>query len=198
MSGIKKFLPSVLMILLGIAVGVMLIIDAVRLTEIVFRIFGIALIVLSVVLVIRYLIDRKHEEETVMTLVMAVIAFVIGMVFAIGAKMIVEAGSTLCAIFYGAVMFVNGILKIAEYFSLKKQGFAVSGIRIVSGIFSIALGVVTVVLCSQALHIIGVIVGISLIVNAILDTAALAVAHRLNRSNSLYDTSGDDEDYDLE
>ncbi len=198
MQTFKRNLPVILMIMIGIAIGVLLIIDAEAMTEFIFRFFGIALVALAVGLTIRYLIDRRHDEARSISLVTAVIAFIIGLILAFGAKMIVEAGSTLCAIFYGAVMLVNGFLKIGEYFSIKKQGAAVSAILIVSGILSIALGVFALVFCSQALRILGVIVGVSLLVQSVLDIAALAVGYRRGRTMRLYVTSGDDKDYDLE
>lgn len=198
MNKLKRNLHGVLMILLGIAIGILLIIDAVKFTEIVFRICGIAMIVMAVILVIRYLLDRRYEEQSTASIVTAIIAFVVGMVLAIGANMIVEAGSTICAIFYGAVMIVNGILKISEYASLKKQGAYVSGIRIVSGLLSIALGVVVLILCTQALQILGIVIGICLIAYSLLDVAALVVAHRLDNTDSIYDTSDDDADDDIE
>ena len=198
MNTLKKNLPSILMILLGIAIGVLLIIDAVRLTEIIFRVIGIGLVILAVVLVIRYLIDRKNEEENPMALVTAIVAFIVGMVLAFGARMIIEAGSTICAIFYGAVMIVNGILKISQYVSVKRQGATVSGLLIISGIISLALGVTAIAICNQALKVLGLIIGITLIVESVLDIFALVMGHRKSRTLSLYDTSGDDRDYDLE
>lgn len=199
MNTFKKNLPAILMILLGIAIGVLLIIDAVRLTEIIFRVFGIALIVLAIVMAIRYLIDRKHDEARSVSLVTAIVAFIIGMVLAFGARLIVDAGSTLCAIFYGAVMLVNGFLKIGEYFSIKKQGATVSAVLIISGILSVALGIAVLAFCTQALRVLGIVIGIALIIESILDIAALVIGHRRNQAViSIYDTSGDDKDYDLE
>ena len=197
----KKMLPAILMIVLGIVIGILMIIDAQALTTMIFRIIGIGLIVLAVVIAIRYLIDRKHGEANVMSLATAVIALMIGLVLSIGAEMIVGAGSLLIAIFYGSVLIINGILKIAEYFSIKKQGAAASGVRIVSGLLSIVIGVLAFVFCGHdnAMEFLGIIIGISLIGGAILDIAALCIAYRMNKSMiKIYDTSGDDKDYDLE
>lgn len=199
MKAFKKTLPAILMILAGIAIGIMLIIDAVKLTEVIFRIFGVALVVLAVVLAIRYLIDRRDGEANMSPLVTAVIAFIIGMVLAFAAKAIVEAGSMICAIFYGAVMIVSGIFKISQYISLKKQGAAASAIIVFSGLLALALGVVAIIFCGQALKVLGIVIGISLIVQCVLDIISLVVVHRAGKKGlSIYDTSGDDKDYDLE
>ena len=198
MKALKTILPSILLILLGLAIGILLIVDAEQMTEFVFRLFGVALLLMALIMAIRYLSARKRGEESTGTLFSAIVSFVLGLVLAIGAKLIVQAGTTLCAIFYGAVMVANGILKISQYISLKKQKAAVSALLIVSGLLSVALGVVTLVFCSQALKVIGLIIGISLIVESILDFISLILGHRKTRTLSLYDTSGDDSDYDLE
>lgn len=196
MKTIKKFLPSILIILLQIAIGVLLIIDAEKLTVYVFRLFGFALIVLAVVMTFRYLKARKDDEANLFTLIIAIVAFVLGMVLAIGAEMLVDAGIKLFVIFYGALMIVNGAFKIGEFISLKKQGAAVSAISVFSGVLSVALGVVAIILRGEALSLIGIILGITLLAESVLDVAALFVAHRMDNSGSIYDTSGDDSDYE--
>ncbi|MBR1534835.1 MAG: DUF308 domain-containing protein [Ruminococcus sp.] len=198
MSTLKKYWPTILIILLEMVIGVLLIVDAEKLTVAVFTLFGIALLILALVMLVRYLRARKEEEESVFTLITAIFAFIVGLVLAVGASMLVEVGAKLYAIFYGAVMIVNGVMKIGEYISLKKQGAAASGLRIVSGILSIVLGVVAIVFNDLALATIGIIIGVTLLVEAVLDIATLVMAHRLNKSLGLYDTSGDDSDYDLE
>lgn len=199
MNTLKRNLPAILMIVLSIALGVLLIIDAEMLTEYVFRICGIGLIVLAVVMVIRYLFDRKEGDETPLTLIGATVALVIGLVLTIASGDIVRAGSTLCAIFYGTMLIVSGVFKISEYFSLKKAGYPASGIRILSGVLSTLLGAAAIIFCGQALKVVGMIIGISLLVQSVLDIAALAVGYRRGKNvGSIYDTSGDDSDYDLE
>lgn len=195
---IKTYLPTVVMILFGLAIGVMLIIDAEKLTEFAFRLFGAALLVAALIMVIRFLSARKSNEATSMILFTAIISFILGMVLVIGARMIVEASTTLCAIFYGAVMVVNGVLKISHYISLKKQHVKASGFLVFSGILSVALGVVALVFSAQALKIIGLMIGVTLIVNSILDIISMVLGRRQDRILDIYDTSGDDSDYDLE
>lgn len=198
MSFLKKYWPMMLIILLEIAMGVMLIINARELTVFIFTLFGIALLVLAIWMTIRYLKARKDGSESAFTLVVAITAFVLGLVMAVGASMLVNLVSGLLAIFYGAIMIVNGIMKIGEYISLKKQHAAASAIRIFSGILAIVLGIVAIVFNYLALETIGIIVGITLLAEAVLDIAALVNVHRLSKDISIYDTSGDDSDYDLE
>ena len=198
MKTVKKYLPSVLIILLQIAVGVMLIVNAEKLTVFIFRVFGIGLIVLALVMTIRYLKARKDDDANVFMLIVAIVAFVLGMVLAIGATWIVDAEFALLAIFYGAIMIVNGILKIGEFISIRKQGASASAIRVFSGILSIALGILAIILCNEALTVIGLILGITLLVESVLDIAAMVVGYRLDTRISIYDTSGDDADYEDE
>ncbi len=198
MSFWKKVLPTALIILLEVTIGVLLIIDAEQLTIAIFTLFGIALLILALVMTIRYLKARKEGEENGFMLTTAILSFILGLVLAIGASMIVSLGAKLYAVFYGAVVIVNGVLKIAEFISLKKQGATASGLRIFSGILSIVLGIVVIAFNGMAINVIGLIIGITLLVQAVLDIAALFVARRMDQKNSLYDTSGDDKDYDLE
>lgn len=198
MRFLKKYLPTILFIVLEIAIGVLLIVDAEKLTVAIFTLFGVALLVLALVMTIRYLRARKEGEGNGFMLTTAILAFIFGLVLSIGASMIIDFGARLYAIFYGAVMIVSGVLKIGEYISLKKQGAAASGIRIFSGLLSIVLGIVVIVYNGMALNVVGLIIGITLIVEAVLDIMALIMARRVDRSVSIYDTSGDDKDYDLE
>ena len=198
MKAIKKYLPAILIIMLEIAIGVLMLIDAEKMTVFIFTLFGAALLILAIVMTFRYLKARKDGEESMLTLITAVVAFVIGLVLAAGASLIVDAGTKLFAVFYGAIMIVNGILKISEYISLKKQGVAASGIRIISGLLSVTLGVIAIVFNYLTIEVIGLIIGITLLAEAFLDLTALIIAHRLNNTVSIYDTSGDDRDYDYD
>lgn len=198
MRTFKLYLPSILSILLEIVIGVLLMVDAEKLTVAIFTLFGVALLVLALVMTIRYLKSRKEGDGNAFMLITAILAFIIGLVLAAGASMIVNLGVRLYAIFYGAVMIVNGILKISEFISLKKQGAAASGLRIISGILSIILGIVVISFNNMAISVVGLIIGITLLVEAVIDIMALIMVRRADRRGGLYDTSGDDKDYDLE
>ena len=198
MRTFKLYLPSILSILLEIAIGVLLMVDAEKLTVAIFTLFGVALLVLALVMTIRYLKSRKEGDGNAFMLITAILAFISGLVLAAGASMIVNLGVRLYAIFYGAVMIVNGILKISEFISLKKQGAAASGLRIISGILSIILGIVVISFNNMAISVVGLIIGITLLVEAVIDIMALVMVRRADRIGGIYDTSGDDKDYDLE
>lgn len=198
MRTFKLYLPSILSILLEIVIGVLLMVDAEKLTVAIFTLFGVALLVLALVMTIRYLKSRKEGDGNAFMLITAILAFISGLVLAAGASMIVNLGVRLYAIFYGAVMIVNGILKISEFISLKKQGAAASGLRIISGILSIILGIVVISFNNMAISVVGLIIGITLLVEAVMDIMALIMVRRADRIGGIYDTSGDDKDYDLE
>ncbi len=186
MKFLKRFWGAILIVLLEIAMGVMLIIDARQLTVFVFTLFGIALLIFSLVMTIQYLKARKNESESIFTLIVAITAFVVGAVLAFGAAMLVDLLSGLLAIFYGAIMIVNGVLKIGEFFTLKKQRVAASPFHIISGILSIILGVIAIIFNYLALETIGIIIGITLIVVAVFDIAALVNAYRLTKDLDFY------------
>lgn len=198
MKFLKRFWLSILIVLLEIAMGIMLIADANQLTVFVFTLFGIALLVLSLVMTIQYLKARKKETASIFTLITAITAFVFGVVLTFGAAMLVDLLSKLLAIFYGAIMIVNGGLKIGEFFALKKQKAAASPFHIISGILSIVLGVIAIIFNYLALETIGIIIGITLIVVALFDIAALVNAHRMTKDHDFYEISDAEETDDDE
>ncbi len=194
MQTFKKLLPVILIVVLEIALGVLLITNAEALTEMAFRITGIGLVILAIVLVIRYLSSRKEGTQKNISLIAAIIYFVVGMVLAFGAEAIVEAGSMLVAIFYGAVMMVSGIFRIVEYVSQKKQGVYVPGMLILSGVLAFGLGIVAIIFCTKALQVVGIIVGVTLIIDAVLDIISLIVGYHMNKGSEVYETTGKDLD----
>ena len=194
MKALKKSLPIILLILFELAVGILMIVDAQKFITTAFMVFGILLILVAVIMLLRYLKERKDEEDNPMTLITAILAFIVGAVCTFGSAQLAGL-SKLIAILYGAILIVNGVFKIGDYFSLKKEGVAVSGIRLIAGLLSIALGVL---IMFKPFEAIGIFVGVSLIVEAVLDVAAIIHGRRKDTSGSIYDTSGDDKDFDLE
>lgn len=203
MDKIKKMLPAILLILFEAVVGVLLIINPEDFTITVFRIFGIVLIACSLVLLIRYLKLRKEDADdakakksdkdekrknaksakntkqaSVLTLIAAIATFVIGAIFAFGAEVLYD-WTSLLLIFYGAIMIVKGIFKLTDYAALRKEGYTLSPLRIVSAIFSIVLGIVVMFFNRDARDTLLVITGVALLLEAVLDIAALVLARRI-------------------
>ena len=210
MEKLKRMLPTILMIVIEIAVGIMLLIDYERFTKGALIVFGAVLILCSAVLLFRYLKERRAAEKAVddaqkraqkskkesdkvaaesiepkkvspVLLIAAIVTFLFGAPFAFGAAYLMELGKLL-VVFYGAIMIVKGLFKISDYFSLRKSGAAVSVLRLVIGILSIALGLVLIIFNSEALQTVFVITAISLLVEAALDIVALFLGKKASKT----------------
>ena len=205
MEKFKKLLPAILMILFELVVGVILLINPEKLTILVFIIFGCVLILCAVVMLIRYLKDRKAAEKAFdeaqkkakkenkapvvtepqkvspLPLIAAVVTFIFGAVFAFGAPALYTL-TLLLVIFYGAIMIIKGIFKIADYVSLRKEKAGVSTLRLVVGILSVAIGVVMMVFSSGAREAMFTIAAIALLVEAALDIVTLVLGQRIAKT----------------
>ena len=209
MEKIKKMLPAILLILFEIAVGIILLINPERFTIAVFIIFGSVLILCSLVMLFRWLKERKAVEKAVedarerardskkqsdqitadavepakvsiLPLIAAIVTFVLGAVFAFGAGVLYD-WTALLVIFYGAIMVIKGIFKIADYASLRKEGVGVSPLRLVVGILSVALGVVMMVFFRDVRDAMFVFAAIALLVEAVLDIATLVLGRKISK-----------------
>ena len=189
MDRFKRILPAILMIIFEVAVGVLLLIDAQKFTTTVFIVFGCVLIICAIVLLVRYLVDRKKAAKdstgqtsaSVITLIDAIAAFVFGAVFAFGSS-ILYGLTGLMLVFYGAVMIVKGIFKISDYISLKKGGYGVSTLVLIIGILSIVLGVLIIFNPFGALDVVFTIAGIYLIIEAVFDIVALIMGMKISKA----------------
>lgn len=203
MKKIKKMLPAILMILFEIAVGLMLLIDPEKFTIANFIIFGAILIICAVILLVRYLKERKAADEyakvkdkaakrnggrekneevkvSVIPLIAAICTFVIGATFAFGAGALYNVAALLF-VFYGAIMIVKGIFKIADFASLRKEGSGVSWLQLVIGILSIIMGIIVMINPGNARDFVFVLSGASLLVEAALDIVALVLSYRISK-----------------
>ena len=200
MEKFKKLLPTILMIIFELAVGILLLINGEQFTIIVLIAFGAILIVSSVILLIRYLKERKaaakdpagRSRASVITLIAAVIIFIFGAVFAFGSSLLYGL-MQLVLIFYGAVMIVKGVFKIVDFISLRKEKYSVSVLHLVIGILSILLGGLIVFNPFGALYVVYTITGIYLIAEAVLDIVALILSAKKSKALKADAVDEDDE-----
>lgn len=212
MEKLKKLLPAILMILFEIAVGTLLLINPEKFTITVFIIFGAVLILCSLVMLIRYLKDRKAVVNAIaeaqkragesgeaavevkpigiLPLIAAIVTFVLGAMFAFGSGMM-YSWTVLIVIFYGAIMLIKGIIKIADFVSLKKAGAGVSKLKLVVGILSVALGVVLIVFNGNARDVMFTLSAISLLIEAAMDIASLILGLKISKKQEI-EAQGDE------
>ena len=207
MEKFKKMLPSILMILFEIVVGVLLLIDPEKFTITTFIIFGCVLVLCALAMLLRFLrerkavknfekakdkvaesdgakdqkkTDRKYGEAKLsyIPLISAIVIAALGAVFIFGASALFHV-TTLLLIFYGAIMLIKGLIKIVDFAAQRKKGLGVSALQLVSGIISITLGLLMMIFPGSSRSVAFTIGAISLLVEAALDIFALALSIRL-------------------
>lgn len=188
MEKFKRIMPAILMILFELAVGVLLLINPEKFTITVFIAFGCVLILSALIMLIRYLKERKSAADdpagathaSRLTLFCAIVTFVFGAVFAFGSSML-YGFTGLLLVFYGTVMVIKGLFKISDYFTLKREGYGVSALRAVIGVLSVILGGLIIFNPFGALEAVFMIAAIYLITEAVLDIVALILSVRLSK-----------------
>lgn len=195
MEKFKRLLPSILLIIFEIAVGVMLLVDPEKFTTVTFIIFGCVLVLCSLGMLIRFFKERsavknfdkakvqatgsyKQSGVNYVPLVVAIITAGLGAAFIFGASALYGV-TTLLLIFYGAIMLIKGLIKIVDFIAQRKNGQSVSVLQLISGIISIVLGLLMMIFPGSSRSVAFTIGGISLLVEAALDIVAMLLTVRL-------------------
>jgi uncharacterized membrane protein HdeD (DUF308 family) len=201
MEKFKKMLPSIIMIVFEVAVAILLLADPEQFTRTVLMIFGWVLVICAAILMIRFIREMNAASKVgapkprmgVVTLIVAIVTFSVGSIFAFGSPMIYDITAFLL-VFYGILMFVKGIFKIADYGMLKGAGYGASALRIISGIFSLIFGVLIIVNPFGTMRVVFTVTAISMLFEALLDIIALFLGVRLDNRIEVTAVELNDED----
>lgn len=199
MQTFKKVLPAILMIVFEIGVGVMLIIDAEKMAAWAFLAFGVIMMIAGLVLLLRFVIERKKQESDNPGLVGAAVPLLIaGLVFAVAHQLLADMLGIIAVIF-GAILLISGAFKIIGFFMAKKEYTVAPGLAIFSGILSLILGVVIMINPFGSIQVLGIFIGVSLIFGAVMDIISLISGGSKYKHVVIATTvSEKDDDYDLE
>lgn len=199
MQTFKKVLPAILMIVFEIGVGVMLIIDAEKMAAWAFLAFGVIMMIAGLVLLLRFVIERKKQESDNPGLVGAAVPLLIaGLVFAVAHQLFADMLGIIAVIF-GAILLISGAFKIVGFFMAKKEYTVAPGVAILSGIISLILGVVIMINPFGSIQVLGIFIGVSLIFGAVMDIISLISGGSKYKHVVIATTvSEKDDDYDLE
>ena len=175
MKKLKIYAPLILLILFELVVGILLLINPEGFTQTVINVFGIVLLVIGAVYLIRFFTDKKKEGKyNIATIVLSVISLAVGILCAFFAPTVMGF-FTVIAVIYGVILIVSGIFKAKTFFDSRKAKLPVSFLSLVSAIVSIILGVLIVANPFTTTKVLWIFAGISLIVEAVLDAAALVI-----------------------
>ena len=202
MKSLRANLPMILLILFELAVGVLLLVEPLEFTRGVIICFGIILLAIGALYLVRFIIDKRREDrgapafeteggelipvsaespdgETYrasrLTLFLSIVSIVLGFVCVFATDAIIGV-FTVIASLYGLVLILSGVFKIKTYVDLRRAELPVPIVLIVSAVLSVVLGIVIIVISFFRTDYIFMLAGISLIVEAAIDFISVVLS----------------------
>lgn len=174
MSTFKRLLPTILMLLFEAVIGVMLLINGEKFTEVIFIIFGVVLLICGLVTLIRALLaGRNGGTIPTFQLIGAVVLLAIGGFFAAAAGNVLPVVSAFTLIF-GIILAFSGMLKLIEFFSIRQSG-GVAWFAAIGAIVTIIIGIVIAFNPFASTEVMWIIMGILLLVSVVFDIISLII-----------------------
>jgi len=178
MKTLKINIPVILLILFEVAVGILLLVKPESFTAAVITCFGIILIAIGIVYLIRYLRDKKAVgAANPITLMLSILALIIGCICALLTNWVLGLFAVVAVIF-GVILIICGVYKVKVLFDARKEALPVSFVSILSAILSVILGVIIVVNPFAAAKTVWRFVGLSLLTEAVIDFIAVTLSAR--------------------
>ncbi len=186
MEKFKRLLPTILMILFEVVIGILLLIDGERFTGVIFVIFGVLMLVLGLISLIRTLLAaRGGNVISSFALVMSIILITIGAFFTAASGSVIGVVGFIATI-YGLILVISGVFKLADYLTLRAAGVG-SSFAIFSVIISIVLGILIAFNPFGTAQIFWTVLGIMLIASAVLDIISLIIfGNAMKNANFTY------------
>lgn len=179
METVKRNLPIVLLIALEIVIGIFLLVNPEGFTRAVIIIFGIVMLFTGISLLIRYLRGKKNGTVGSGTLVLSIIALIIGAICTFASGVIIGLISIM-AIIYGIILIVAGCFKIQSFLDVRRAGLTNTGtiLMLISGIIMIIFGIILVFHPFGTIEVLLQIGGVILIIEAVIDLISLVMLAR--------------------
>lgn len=155
-------------------VGTLLLIDGEKFTQIVFIIFGVLMLIAGLIsLILSLLGGRNGGSISTPQLVLSIVLIGIGAFFTAASGSVMSIMSTVTVIL-GIIIAFNGMLKLAEFFTLRKAG-PVMWFAAVGAIVTIVLGMVIAFNPFAATGMMWTILGILILVSAVFSLISLII-----------------------
>lgn len=171
MKTLKNNLPVIFLTLFELAVGIILFINPEAFTKTIILCFGVVLVVIGMIYLVRVLKD-KSEGVSGVTMSIALISIIAGVLLFAFPSLVMGLFSFV-AIIYGIILVISGVYKTKCYSDAKKAGTALPIIALLSAVASVTLGIVIIVNPFKTVHVMWVFAGAALIFEAALDLAAI-------------------------
>ena len=143
MKSIRQYVSLALLILFEIAAGVLLLIDPEKVARVILFLFGIVMIVIGGMNLIRFYREKPEGITGFITCMVGVAALLMGIFSVIPATM--DMMMEYRTIFYALIFFVAGFYEAQMYFTARKNGSPVSVMLLLSAVMAIVFGVLVAV-----------------------------------------------------
>ncbi|MBR6916852.1 MAG: DUF308 domain-containing protein [Clostridia bacterium] len=171
MKSLKNLVPAFLFILFEMAFGILLLIDANVMTKAILLCFGIVMVLLGIIYLVRHIKEKKlPERSSYLTLTFSIAYIVIGALSLVYG--LVSSTFDLATVIYGAIFIILGIYKAKSYNDARKRGEPYSILTLISGVLSFAFGIVAIIKPFDSDKTLLLIAGIAMVFEAALDLVA--------------------------
>ncbi len=175
MNFLKQHASSVILCLFEILVGILLLINAEKFTAAIIAVFGIVLIVTGLISIIGYFRIDAVQAAASQALFKGLLALIIGIFCVVRTGWLTTSVLPVIAVLYGAAVLIAGLVKVQWSVNLIRLKLGKWGLPAVSAAISIICG--AVIMCNpfETLVVLWIFTGVSLILEAALDIAALVM-----------------------
>ena len=174
MAKLRLLLPTILMLVFEVAIGVLLLIDGERFTQIIFVIFGAVLSVIGLIKLIRSILLSRNGGSIPMAQMMLAIVLIAAGAFFIAASGSVMSVVSAVTLVLGIIIAFTGMLKLLEYATIRKYN-SVTWVAVIGAVISIILGIVIAFKPFGATEVMWTILGVLIIISAVIDLISLII-----------------------
>lgn len=180
MKFMKQHANSIILCLFEILVGILLLINPEKFTTAIVSVFGIVLIAVGLICVIGYFRMDAVRAAASQSLLKGLSALIAG-IFCVTRSDWFIAAFPVLAILYGVAVLISGLVKIQWAVNIIRLKLGKWGLPALSAVISLICSIVILKNPFGAAYILWIFTGISLIVEAVLDIAALFVISTVSK-----------------
>lgn len=179
MEKIKGNLPFIILTAVELILGLFILISHELFTRITVILFGVLLMVIGVLFLVRSLSDKEKGYMNWIAMAVSVIACVVG-VFCTFFSGKLMAVTSIIAVIFGIMFIITAIFKLKSYLDASRQGLSPSPLVLISAGIAFVLGAIIVFNpFREELNGLCIFTGIALIVQAVIDAALMVIRARM-------------------
>lgn len=184
MNQIKKNPLAWILCVVELALGILLLVNVENLMKFVVIVAGAAMIVFGIIWIIRYFRQDAAQAVLGYELTKGLIAIGIGVFCIFNTKRFIETFA-LFAVLFGLLVLLAGFIKIqtsVDLLRLKKSGWWLTAI---GALLTIVFAIIILANPFKAVKALGIFIGITLIVEAVLDAVGLFLLYRTGAAEKI-------------